>query len=200
MKQTSSVRHDGTKRSRYRVEGGRVVIDLKVRNLRQLFDFRDPAPFRERDLAEKAAEYIVSAAEEIGYKEPLKIVIHYIADVEDEFIEAEVENAFHSYFEYEAKILHRKVSLAFQHGRMFLAIGITVLAVLLTLAEAVSKSYLPMRSLFEEGLIITGWVAMWKPLDTFLYGWWPIKQKEKYYIKLSRTEVILVSEPEENEI
>ena len=26
----------------------------------------------------------------------------------------------------------------------------------------------------EESLIILGWVANWRPIETYLYDWWPI--------------------------
>lgn len=39
-------------------------VRLFVGELRQLFDSLDPAPFRERDLDPKAAEYIVDSARE----------------------------------------------------------------------------------------------------------------------------------------
>lgn len=41
---------------RYRREEGAVCIDLRLRSERQLFDLRDPAPFRERDLDHAALE------------------------------------------------------------------------------------------------------------------------------------------------
>jgi len=62
-------------RTRYRVEGGRSCIDLKVRQSRQLFDTRDPAPFRERDLDADAVEYLLAAAQEIPRKRPLAVVV-----------------------------------------------------------------------------------------------------------------------------
>ena len=51
-----------TTRTRYRVEDGRSCIDLKVRQSRQLFDGRDPAPFHERDLDDDAVAYLLGAA------------------------------------------------------------------------------------------------------------------------------------------
>lgn len=39
---------------RYRMEGGQTCIDIKLRNADQLFDGRDPAPFRDRDLDDDA--------------------------------------------------------------------------------------------------------------------------------------------------
>jgi hypothetical protein len=40
----------------YRVEDGKVCIDIRVRTARQLFDLRDPAPFRERDWDQGAVD------------------------------------------------------------------------------------------------------------------------------------------------
>ena len=40
--------------SRYRIEGDQICIDIRLRSARQLFDGRDPAPFRERDLDQNA--------------------------------------------------------------------------------------------------------------------------------------------------
>jgi hypothetical protein len=32
----------------------------------------------------------------------------------------------------------------------------------------------PIGGFFEESRLIAGWVAMWRPLEIFLYDWWPI--------------------------
>lgn len=32
-------------------------------------------------------------------------------------------------------------------------------------------------SFFAEGLIILGWVANWRPIEVFLYDWWPLAAK-----------------------
>ena len=39
--------------------------------------------------------------------------------------------------------------------------------------------------IIAEGLLIAGWVAMWRPIDTFLYGWWPLRRKCAIYAKLT---------------
>ena len=41
-----------------------------------------------------------------------------------------------------------------------------------------------LKNLFSEGLLIIGWVAMWEPINTFLYGWWPIVHKLRIYQKI----------------
>jgi hypothetical protein len=29
----------------------------------------------------------------------------------------------------------------------------------------------------EQSLLILGWVANWRPLEIFLYDWWPIRRR-----------------------
>ena len=50
----------------YRREGDSYLIEIKLRDLRQLFNTLDPAPFHEKDLDPAAEEYLVSAVREVG--------------------------------------------------------------------------------------------------------------------------------------
>lgn len=43
--------------------------------------------------------------------------------------------------------------------------------------------------ILTEGLIILGWMAMWRPLEIFLYDWFPIYQSQKVLEKLSQIQV-----------
>jgi hypothetical protein len=50
-----------------------------------------------------------------------------------------------------------------------------VLVMCLTLAAlTVSLPAGPLRRIVREGLVITGWVTMWRPLEVLLYDWWPL--------------------------
>jgi hypothetical protein len=37
----------------------------------------------------------------------------------------------------------------------------------------------------REGFLIGGWVAMWRPLEVFLYDWWPIRAEGRLLQRLS---------------
>jgi hypothetical protein len=39
--------------------------------------------------------------------------------------------------------------------------------------------------LLREGLTISGWVALWKPIDIHLYRWWPIRRLMGLQTRLS---------------
>ena len=46
----------------------------------------------------------------------------------------------------------------------------------------------------SESLLIGGWVAMWRPLEVFLYDWWPIREEARLCDRLSAMPVKIVYE------
>jgi hypothetical protein len=172
-------------RSRYRVEDGRSCIDLKVKQSRQLFDTRDPAPFRERDLDEDAVKYLLASAQEIPRRQPLKIVVAISEEPEPRLASDVIVEAVRGHFNYEREQIRRRLGEHVRRGRMFLTVGLTVLVVFLTLAGlTVSLPTGPAREILREGLVITGWVAMWRPLEALIYDWWPLIDERRQIARL----------------
>lgn len=44
----------------------------------------------------------------------------------------------------------------------------------------------------RESLTIVGWVAMWRPMQLFLYEWWPLARRIATYKALARAHVKLI--------
>jgi len=44
----------------------------------------------------------------------------------------------------------------------------------------------------RESLTIVGWVAMWRPLQIFLYNWWPLLRRIRVYKTLSHAHARVV--------
>jgi len=169
-----------SRRARYRVEDGRSCIDLNVRHSRQLFDGRDPAPFRERDLDDDVVAYLIGAAQEIPRKQLLKIVVTISEEPEPRLVADIIAEAVREHFAHEQDQIRRRLGEHVRRGRMFLSIGLAMLVVFLTLAElTVSLPSGPLREILREGLVITGWVAMWRPLEVLLYDWWPLVDERR---------------------
>jgi hypothetical protein len=40
--------------------------------------------------------------------------------------------------------------------------------------------------------LISGWVAMWRPIQIFLYAWWPVRNLGRLYDKLSHLKIDLL--------
>ena len=166
--------------TRYRVEDGRTCIDLNVRNSRQLFDTRDPAPFHERELDANAVQYVMAATQEIPAKRPLRLVVTISEEAEAPLASDVITNALRNHFTYEGEQVERRLRQHIRRGQTTLVVGLTVLVIFLTLAEFTSS--LPpghAREILREGLVITGWVAIWRPLEVLLYDWWPLIDERK---------------------
>jgi len=172
----------------YRREGDTVLIELRLSNLRQLFNSLDPAPFNEKDLDPDAESYIVDSVREFPIGQPMKLVIH-LPDAErpDSF---DLETSIHHHFALRRDEWRRQLSHELHRGRVTLVIALVFLFACLLLRHLV-------RSLDEgmfvdvlgEGLLITGWVAMWRPIDILLYEWWPIRQRVRVAAKLAKMSV-----------
>ena len=99
------------------------------------------------------------------------------------------------YFAYRADLVGRDLNELFRVGLMSLMIGGTVLALCVFAARAVTslRANDNVSRFVEESLIILGWVANWKPIEIFLYDWWPLARRRNLYRRLAAAKVELVS-------
>jgi ABC-type spermidine/putrescine transport system permease subunit I len=167
------------------------AIELRVDRIAQLFHSLDPYPFRERDLDKDAEDYIVGWARELPADQPIAIVVH-VPDSEAQSKAAkELREAFPRYFSYRADSLQRELNELFRVGRRSLAIGIVVLAACLLSAHYLAGYFFapPFKRLVEESLLILGWVANWRPIEIFIYDWWPIVRRRNFYRRLAAATV-----------
>ena len=55
--------------------------------------------------------------------------------------------------------------------------------------KRISALQFPFQRLVEESFLILGWVANWRPLEIFLYDWWPLVRRRDLYRRLSEAAV-----------
>ena len=171
------------------------VIEVRLRDVRQLFDAMDPSPFREKDVDPKAEEFIVDSLKELSPRKPHGIVIHLDQPTGLPDEDRMVGDAVRIHFARKAGLLLRDFRRLRRRGVVSLAIGAAFLAVAFGLSQLVARfaGDGAIARLFREGLLIVGWVAMWRPLEIFLYDWWPILGDKRIYDRLSQIPVRIVS-------
>src|SRR5690242_12826891 len=159
----------------FRHEGDTILIEISVSKLGQLYNSFDPSPFHEKDLDDDADHYIFTAAREIGTDKPFKLVIHVPAEVAQSADVHGIEQSIRGHYLYKLQTTRRDLRHELQRGRISLMIGFVFLAACMAGRE-VALGFVPsvVQRIFSEGLLIIGWVAMFGPLEVFLYGWWPI--------------------------
>lgn len=168
-------------------------IHVRISDLRQLFNSFDPAPFHQKDLDSDAEEYIVGSADEFSPGAALELAIHLPAEQVAYAEKTDVRQAIHNYFAYRAEDSRRRIRFLLREGRWALAIGITFLFACITLRQfTLSVPYPALHEILQEGLLILGWVAMWRPLQIFLYDWWPVRHRGRLYRKLATVPVVVL--------
>lgn len=166
------------------------LIEVKVADIHQLFNSMDPSPFHDRDLDDDAEQFIVSWAQEHPAHARLKLLIHLgrapegISDPQ-----AKIAESVRHYFAYRADMTRREFRRLMKEGRTALLIGVVFLIVCELTAHSLPATEGTWFNTLREGLIIAGWVAMWKPLEIYLYEWWPVLRRERTHRNLSEMEV-----------
>jgi hypothetical protein len=175
-------------------QGGTAVhrIELNLKDMNQLFNTMDPSPFHEKDLDRDAEEFIVSWAREFAISEPVKLVVHLSELPREKEPQTLIEHAVQNYFGYRSRINGRDFRHLMRDGRQSLLIGLLFLATCLTISNLLaSQAPGTFLDLVRESLSIAGWVAMWRPMEIYLYEWWPLRRRARLFEKLSRMQVEL---------
>ena len=168
------------------------LIEVSIHDVKQLFNSMDPSPFHERDLDDDADAYIVSWAREYAINAPVKLRVHLEEWPAGDPAEM-IADAVHHHYENSAALAALEMRRVMREGRATLAIGLLFLAICLGASRAITlRSRAEWATYLTEGLLIVGWVAMWRPLQTYLYDWWPVRLKRLIYTKLSAMPVEVV--------
>lgn len=178
------------RKHRYKHSEGKRWIEVWVKNPQQLFDARDPSPFRERDLDDDFVEYIFASAREFPLASPLKIAI-YIEDPESKYLSKDsIKEAIHSYLAYRIDLQRGDLKSFIKRAQFFLLIGLLILISCTSIAQNMEIPDPPgALGILREGIIIFGWVSIWKPIETILFDWYPMYEKLRFQKKLLETEI-----------
>ena len=162
-------------------------IEVRVAELRRLFDEIDPSPFHERDLDPKAVEFIVEWSRDLPAASPLALIVHLERAAGPPEEAVLLRDAVHEFFSQRAIGSRRQLRELFRRGRVSLGIALGFLAASIAIGDALAMSFPDAHAtgVLREGLLIVGWVAMWRPLEVFLYDWWPIRAEARLYDRLS---------------
>jgi hypothetical protein len=162
------------------------LIKVHVSELKQLFNAIDPSPFRERDLDPNAEEFITDWAKEASPSATLGLAVQLDRPAGQPNEPAELRAAIHEFFRRRAELSRRRLRELFRRGRTSLVIGLCVLGVSLAAGTLVGRFFSThIAGTLQEGLLIGGWVAMWRPIEIFLYDWWPIRAEAALADRLS---------------
>ena len=172
-------------------------IEVHVGELKQLYHSMDPAPFRERDLDPKVEEFIIDSACELHRDAPLALVVRLSRQAATREDIETLRQAVREYFAQRATVTRARLRRLFRIGRWALLIGLAFVAAANLIGDRVADlvgRYNYGRFL-HESIVIGAWVALWRPLEIFLYDWWPVLGEARLFDRLSAMQVRVVDAP-----
>ncbi|WP_292368893.1 hypothetical protein [Methanoregula sp. UBA64] len=176
--------------SMYHRKNGKVMIEIKLSSIPQLFNSFDPSPFYEKEIDTSAEQYIVDTVKDFPAKTQFGILIYLPAGKSDCTEAQKIIPAIHTHFAYRALATDRKLRARFRFGRWALLVGLSFMVIAMIarqFAGALHNQFL--AQLLSDALLIIGWAAMWEPITVLLYQLWPIVKEKKIYEKISRMEI-----------
>ena len=182
--------------SLYKKVDGKILVEIKLTSIIQLFNSFDPAPFHEKELDTAAEHYIVDTVDDFPQKTQFKIVIFLPPDIAASDRAKTIGLAIQNHFQYKALVAERKFRSRAKYGRFTLLVGLSFLFFsLLTGEYLLSVTTSIVTQLIATALLVTGWAAMWEPVTVLLYELWPLVQRKKTYQKISTTEIDILTIP-----
>jgi len=168
-------------------------ISLRIHDITQLFNSMDPSPFIEKDLDDKAEAFIVGWAQEFPANAQIKLRVHLEQWPTEGDPKALIHQAVHNHFAHLAELNRLEFRALMKQGRTSLLIGLCCLAISLVSSRIIPHGEAgTWAGVLRESLTIAGWVAMWRPMQIYLYDWWPLRRRGRLYAKLGRMPVEVV--------
>lgn len=166
-------------------------IRLRLHKLSQLFFSLDPSPFLERDFDAEAERFIVRWAQDSPRDAPIAIIVELSEDAAEADAANVLAEAVRNNFAYRVTQARSELRELFRTGWRALMVGLPILAASLFASQAIGAipEASPVIRLVGQSLVILGWVANWRPMEIFLYDWWPILRRRALYRRLAAAHV-----------
>ena len=163
---------------------GMLVLEIAAGMVEDLYNHFDRyTPYVKKDLNQDFADYLVTAAEEIG-KEPFVIQFHFNT-TPDEELRSRISSSIHNYFMYLRELELRELMRIIRRSLVLLFLGIVILSIALWFSQLIEANTTVIKRVFAEGLTIAAWVSLWEALATFIINWTPYQRQISLFERIA---------------
>lgn len=163
------------------------TVSVRVRDLAQMFNSLDPSPFWDRDLDPQAAEFIEEEFSDKRSAAEWHLRVHAAAGAA---LAADLQPAIEHYYERMAHSASLRLREETRLGEIALLGGIAIFLIAMSAREFITRfAHQELSGLLDEGLIILAWLALWRPVESLVYGWVPHYRRRRLYQRLAAVRV-----------
>lgn len=157
-------------------------VNIHVRDREQLFNSLDPSPFWDRDLDRGAATFIEDEFSDRRSADLWHLNVH-VRDGSG--LAADLQTAIESYYGRLASSARRELREHLLMSELGLLAGIAVFVLSMAMRQVLLATLSDVSRMLDEGLIVLGWVALWRPAEALVYEWVPLYRKRRLYERLA---------------
>ena len=165
------------------------LIELRIRTFADLFHPLDPLPTPERSLAPEVVDYIMEKIASLDPKTAISIRVYLPEGADD--VGDLADRAIRHHFRTTSQRTQKELRAHFRKGFGMLLPGLVVVVVLVLLAQFLAN--LADRPLLDKvalGIGIVIWVTLWRPIETLIYDWRPIRDECRLYQRLAAVDTV----------
>jgi hypothetical protein len=167
-------------------------IVIELHEVGDLFAAASFAPLEGRFEPRTGMEQILDQAAARPFRNGDRLRLRLVIRQPTEATDAQIEAAVRGYCD--AVIADRRLDIGRvrRTGRNALLLGLGFLATCMALSTAVTAAgFLPdfVRRLFGEGLVIAGWVGLWKPVELLLFDARPPQRDIRLHRAIAAAEI-----------
>jgi hypothetical protein len=165
------------------------LIEVSVGEPEQLFERLDPTPAADRHLEEKVEQFVLHQAEEDPRAE-YRLIVRFREPADSGIDETALAEAIRHHFRHRRDEESARLRGLVRDGKRDVMVGLLFLFVCGVLGVSAFRIFPAAIGIFvEQGLLILGWVALWRPADLFLYDLRPIRRRRDLLDALSVMDV-----------
>jgi len=173
------------------------TIDIRLDRADQLFHALDPHARLHRHIDERIEQFVIEEARRLPRRAPIRVRLF----VENEEAQAagrtDAGRALRAHFAYRARLENENLHDLLLRGAFSLAVGMLVLAICLRIGPWIGSYTKETTGNFvDTAFQIIGWAANWRPVEIFLYDWWPVAEDRRLYRRLAGAHVELLPMPD----
>lgn len=174
----------------------RCEISLVLRHGHQLFENDLPLPAEHVALSEPVLDFLQTSIENHRNCSVFDLNI-YMPEKDwttlEPFLVDDIAATFDRYFERHIQKQRERLSDHFRQARKMLYLGLAFMMLcMLVRTFWVPEDTTTLMSSIREGLLVIGWVAMWKPVEELIFNWWPIRDELRLWESFRRLHASII--------
>lgn len=166
-------------------------IDFELDRISQLLESDTPLPLPFQSFNPEIISYATELLSEIPAGDATSFVLWLPDEEITPGLGARIEKAYRTLLHELVRRQRREAARHLAECLAALGYGTAFMLICQILRYTISFENPMLQSSFSEGMLVLGWVALWRPFELLLFSWWPAWRRIRLIHRMSRVAIVL---------